>query len=100
MKCLKKYTWVKVPRGEIPFHAKGILIYYMRLASRAAFRKGTARYCGHTNAVEVGSWVGGVVGLKSILDKETQGCAGNYGRASDAWLYHLHAGTGYQDPDL
>ena len=68
MKCLKKYTWVKVPRGEIPFHAKGILIYYMRLASRAAFRKGTARYCGHTNAVEVGSWVGGMVGLKSILE--------------------------------
>ena len=68
MKCLKKYTWVKVPRGEIPFHAKGILIYYMRLASRAAFRKGTARYCGHINAVEVGSWVGGMVGLKSILE--------------------------------
>ena len=43
MKCLKKYSWVKVPRGEIPFHGKGILIYYMRLASRAAFRKGTAR---------------------------------------------------------
>ena len=41
MKCLKKYSWVKVPRGEIPFHGKGILIYYMRLASRAAFRKGT-----------------------------------------------------------
>ena len=39
MKCLKKYSWVKVPRGEIPFHGKGILIYYMRLASRAAFRK-------------------------------------------------------------
>ena len=68
MKCLKKYTWVKVPRGEIPFHAKGILIYYMRLASCVAFRKGTARYCGHTNAVEVGSWVGGMVGLKSILE--------------------------------
>ena len=68
MKCLKKYSWVKVPRGEIPFHGKGILIYYMRLASRAAFRKGTARYCGYTNAVEAGSWVGGMVGLKSILE--------------------------------
>ena len=68
MKCLKKYTWIKVPRGEIPFHAKGILIYYMRLASRAAFRKRTARYCGHTNAVDLGSWVGGMVGLKSILE--------------------------------
>ena len=66
MKCLNKFKWVKVPREEIP-DDKGILIYYLRLASRAAFRKGFARYCGHRNAVETGSWAGGVVGLKSIL---------------------------------
>ena len=71
MKCLNKFKWVKVPREEIP-DDKGILIYYLRLASRAAFRKGFARYCGHKNAVEVGSWVGGVVGLKSILKSETR----------------------------
>ena len=39
MKCLSKYKWVKVPRDEIPDDT-GILIYYLRLASRAAFRKG------------------------------------------------------------
>ena len=71
LKCLNKFKWVKVPRDEIP-DDKGILIYYLRLASRAAFRKGFARYCGHKNAVEVGSWVGGVVGLKSILKSETR----------------------------
>ena len=40
---------------------------WMRLASRAAFRKGIASYCGYENAVEPGMWAGGVVGLKSIL---------------------------------
>ena len=68
MKCLIKWDWIQIQRDEIPHCAKGIMIYYLRLASRAAFRKGTARYCGHTNAVEAGSWVGGMVGLKSILE--------------------------------
>ena len=72
MKCLKKWDWLKIPRAEIPYRAKGIMIYYLRLASRAAFRKGTARYCGYTNAVEVGSWVGGMVGLKKILKAKTR----------------------------
>ena len=71
MKCLSKYTWVKVPRDEIPDDT-GILIYYLRLASRAAFRKGFSRYCGHKNAVEAGSWAGGVVGLKSILKAKSR----------------------------
>ena len=66
MKCLSKYKWVKVPRDEIPDDT-GILIYYLRLASRVAFRKGFSQYCGHKNAVEAGSWAGGIVGLKSIL---------------------------------
>ena len=55
MKCLKKYDWVKIPRDEIPYSAKGILIYFLRLVSRTAFRKGFACYCGYRNAVEVGS---------------------------------------------
>ncbi|MBQ4641144.1 MAG: hypothetical protein IJB47_00805, partial [Oscillospiraceae bacterium] len=67
MKCLKKYDWVKISRDEIPHCAKGILLYFLRLVSRAAFRGGFACYCGYKNAVEVGTWVGGVVGLKSIL---------------------------------
>jgi len=40
---------------------------WARLASRAAFRKGNALYCGHTNPVSPGMWSGGIVGLKSIL---------------------------------
>ena len=71
MKCLNKFKWVKVPRDEIP-DDKGILIYYLRLASRAAFRKGFARYCGHKNTVDAGTWVGGVVGLKSILQVKSR----------------------------
>ena len=67
MKCLAKFNWVKILRDEIPYDAKGLLIYFLRLVSRAAFRKGFACYCGYRNAVEVGSWVGGIVGLKSIL---------------------------------
>ncbi len=41
--------------------------YYLKLASRAAFRPGKAKYCGHINEVHAGSWVGGIVGLKSVL---------------------------------
>ena len=58
MKCLAKFNWVKILRDEIPYDAKGLLIYFLRLVSRAAFRKGFACYCGYRNAVEVGSWVG------------------------------------------
>ena len=46
---------------------KGNLGYWAKLASRAAFRKGRAKYCGYTNDVMPGMWSGGVVGLKSIL---------------------------------
>ncbi len=67
MKCLCKYEWIKLPRAEIP-EGKGIMGAWMKLASRAAFRKGIGLYCGHRNAVEPGMWKGGIVGLKSILD--------------------------------
>ncbi len=66
MKCLMKYQWVKLPRNHLP-EGKGIMGAWARLASRAAFRKGTAFYCGHSNPVSPGMWSGGVVGLKSIL---------------------------------
>ena len=66
MKCLRKYQWVKLPR-DIPDMGKGLMAYWAMLASRAAFRKGNASYCGHSNPVAPGMWAGGVVGLKSIL---------------------------------
>jgi hypothetical protein len=61
-----KYPWVKLPRNRVPA-GKGIMGAWMRLAARAAFRKGEARYCGYNNPVEPGMWVGGIVGLKAIL---------------------------------
>ena len=66
MKCLRKYKWVKLLRSHLPA-GKGLLGYWAKLASRAAFRKGNAVYCGHINPVLPGMWSGGVVGLKSIL---------------------------------
>jgi len=66
MSCLLKFNWVKLPRDTLP-PGKGIMGVWARLAARAAFRPGQANYCGHRNDVELASWVGGIVGLKSIL---------------------------------
>lgn len=66
MKCLMKYQWIKLPRNRLP-EGKGIMSSWAKLASRAAYRKGNASYCGHINPVSPGMWSGGVVGLKSIL---------------------------------
>ena len=66
MQCLYKYRWVKLPRTCLPT-GKGLMGAWARLASRAAFRKGIATYCGHENPVTPGMWSGGIVGLKSIL---------------------------------
>ena len=66
MKCLLKWKWVKLPR-EIMIHDKGIMGDYLKLAGRAAFRKGIAKYCGFENLVLPGMWSGGIVGVKSIL---------------------------------
>ena len=66
MRCLMKFEWVKLLRSHLP-EGKGLMGMWARLASRAAFRKGTAIYCGYANAVEPGMWSGGIVGLKSIL---------------------------------
>ena len=66
MKCFLKYPWVKLPRNQVP-GSKGLMGSWMRLAARAAFRKGEGHYCGYENPVEPGMWVGGIVGLKAIL---------------------------------
>ena len=66
MKCLRKYQWVKLSRAYLP-QGKGVMGHWAKLASRAAFRKGQAIYCGYTNEVVPGMWSGGIVGLKSIL---------------------------------
>ena len=65
MKCLRKYEWVKLPR-DYPDMGKGLMRHWAKLASRAAFRKGNAHYCGYTNEVSPGMWSGGMVGLKTV----------------------------------
>ena len=71
MKCAWYYEWVKLPRNILP-EGRGILGAWMKLASRAAFRKGRVLYCGYTNTVVPGMWAGGVVGLKSILKTKSR----------------------------
>lgn len=71
MKCLRSYQWVKLPRNCMP-EGKGIMSAWAKLASRAAFRKGNASYCGHINSVIPGMWAGGIVGLKSILGSKSR----------------------------
>lgn len=71
MKCLLKYQWVKLMRSHLP-QGKGVMGAWARLASRAAFRKGIASYCGYSNPVTPGMWSGGIVGLKSILGVRTR----------------------------
>ena len=71
MKCLMKYQWVKLPRNRLP-EGKGLMGYWAKLASRAAFRKGQASYCGYSNTVTPGMWSGGIVGLKSILGMKSR----------------------------
>ncbi|MBQ8086692.1 MAG: hypothetical protein IJ232_11370 [Lachnospiraceae bacterium] len=66
MKCPWYYEWVKLPRKLIP-EGKGVMGDFIRLAGRAAFRKGISSYCGYNNVVEPGMWAGGIVGIKSIL---------------------------------
>ena len=46
MKCLRKFKWIKVRRNYLPT-GKGIMVYWSRLAAKAAFRKGRGLYCGH-----------------------------------------------------
>jgi len=66
MALLLNFPWIKLPRNTLP-RGKGLMGSWARLAARAAFRPGQADYCGHHNNVELASWVGGMVGLKSIL---------------------------------
>jgi len=66
MPLLLNFPWIKLPRDILP-PGKGVMGSWARLAVRAAFRPGQADYCGHRNDVELASWVGGIVGLKSIL---------------------------------
>ena len=66
MPLLLNFPWIKLPRNTLP-QGKGLMGAWARLAARVAFRHGQADYCGHRNDVELASWVGGMVGLKSIL---------------------------------
>ena len=66
MRCLRKFEWVKLFRDKLP-DGKGLFGFWAKLAVKVAYRKGVALYCNHQNEVERGTWVGGIVGVKSIL---------------------------------
>lgn len=53
LKCLMKYEWVKLRGDTLPVD-KGIMGAWAKFAASAAFRKGSASYCGHKNAVSPG----------------------------------------------
>ena len=86
MKCLRKYKWLKLHRACLP-SGRGIMGYWAKLASRAAFRKGYGVYCGFRNPVEPGMWAGGIVGLKSILGVKR--------RQKALWIMHELEDLGY-----
>ena len=86
MKCLRKYKWLKLHRACLPA-GRGIMGYWAKLASRAAFRKGYGVYCGFRNPVEPGMWAGGIVGLKSILGVKR--------RQKALWIMHELEDLGY-----
>lgn len=86
MKCLRKYKWLKLHRACLPV-GRGIMGYWAKLASRAAFRKGYGVYCGFRNPVEPGMWAGGIVGLKSILGVKR--------RQKALWIMHELEDLGY-----
>ena len=92
MKCLLKYQWIKLPRNQLP-PGKGIMGIWARLASRAAFRSGKATYCGYINEVTVGTWAGGIVGLKSIMDEAAAAGFGDDGPSRRSFLYWVHTGS-------
>ncbi len=74
MSCLFKFKWVKLLREHLP-NGKGIMSDWAKLASRVAFRKGKGFYCGYNNEVNAGSWVGGIMGIKSILGVKSKSIA-------------------------
>ena len=89
MKCLMKYEWVKLMRSHLP-QGKGVMGAWMKLASRAAFRKGIAIYCGYKNEVSPGMWSGGIVGIKSILGiKKKIRCTFNARQTIGTRLYKI-----------
>lgn len=67
MKCLMKYEWVKLMRSHLP-QGKGVMGAWMKLASRAAFRRGIATYCGYKKEVVPGMWSGVLSVLKAYSE--------------------------------
>ena len=67
MKCLLKYQLDQTPPVINYRPERASWAYGLAWLPRAAFRSGKATYCGYINEVTVGTWAGGIVGLKSIM---------------------------------
>lgn len=70
-KCPVDYKWVKVPRNLVPTKCKGILKDYFKIAFASAYTDGVVKYCGHTNDIKAKQWIGGVTGLKRLLERRS-----------------------------
>lgn len=70
-KCPVDYKWVKVPRNLVPTKCKGILKDYFKIAFASAYKDGVVKYCGHTNDIKAKQWIGGVTGIKRLLERRS-----------------------------
>lgn len=86
-KCLFRYQWVKLPRTHLLI-GKGIMGYWAKLASRAAFRRGQGIHK-RCNAGNVVRWRGR---LKEHSGRQkAYGGSGNHEYTQPVRVYPLHA---------
>ncbi|MCH5192058.1 MAG: hypothetical protein J1F23_07835 [Oscillospiraceae bacterium] len=76
-KCPVDYKWVRVPRNLIPTNCKGIMKDYFKIAFASAYKDGIMHYCGYENEVEAKQWIGGLAGLKRLLERRNRNAAIN-----------------------
>lgn len=70
--CPINYKWVRVPRSLMPDNSKGLMKDYFKIAFASAYKDGVVKYCGYENTVKANQWVGGVAGLKRMLNRRTR----------------------------
>lgn len=70
--CPINYKWVRVPRSLMPDNSKGLMKDYFKIAFASAYKDGIVKYCGYENTVKANQWVGGVAGLKRMLNRRTR----------------------------
>lgn len=70
--CPMDYKWVRVPRSLLPENSKGLMKDYFTIAFATNYKDGVNQYCGYENTVKANQWVGGVTGLKRMLNRRSR----------------------------